>query len=48
MRSPRYYLNQVLINTAVWCLERVQFRSLTNTTFQRERTTLIKRLRRCV
>ncbi len=44
----RYYINQLLINVAIWCLDRVQFRSFTNEQFKQERMGLVKRLRQCV
>lgn len=30
-RGVRYYINQMLVNVAIWCLKGVQFKSLTNT-----------------
>jgi hypothetical protein len=48
MRSPRYYTNQLYLTVAIKMLERIQFRSFTNTTFLQERTGLVKRLRQCL
>lgn len=48
MRSIKYYINQALINVAIKCLEKVEFKSLTNKVMHQQRLTSVKKMRQCI
>lgn len=42
-----YHTNQLLINVAIWCLEKVTFKSETNNRLMKDHLIRVKYMREC-